>query len=470
MAKLEVSKRNVGIGIDFGTSNSVAAIYDGETLQLVALGPAGAIIPSATYIDRTFATSVGQEAIDRYILANTGRTVELIPEVIGESFEFSGATGGDNVDPVDTVGTKIYGAAVVDSGLEGRLFRGIKRLLGDSRVHRLMVFEQPFRLVALITPLLLHIRKKIQESLPAVNYGHLGHPVNFEGRDEHRNKVGISRLADAFKFAGIDDQTFYPEPIAAAASYLVENPDVEGDLVLSFDFGGGTLDLCILRRTVTSFEVVSTHGVAIGGDHIDQKIFRSLLFPLLGEGARWRRRGMDKEIDTLFPFGDYADLLLNWPISYTLNQNRYTAPITDFIKQGGEEVEKLERLRDLIQQNLSYVVFQEIKEFKARLSYSDRAALDIPEIDVKVSLTRPEFEDLILDFLDKIQEAIDHTLSQSNLDIKDIDLVLRTGGSSLIPAIKKILEDRFPGRVVEHDPFTSVAAGLAISNYKSVLS
>ena len=47
----------------------------------------------------------------------------------------------------------------------------------------------------------------------------------------------------------------------------------------------------------------------------------------------------------------------------------------------------------------------------------------------------------------------------------DIDLVLRTGGSSLIPAVKEILDNQFRGKVVEHDPFTSVAAGLAIANY-----
>jgi len=46
--------------------------------------------------------------------------------------------------------------------------------------------------------------------------------------------------------------------------------------------------------------------------------------------------------------------------------------------------------------------------------------------------------------------------------------VLRTGGSSLIPAVLGLLEDRFPGRVVDHDPFTSVAAGLAIANYRGL--
>ena len=46
--------------------------------------------------------------------------------------------------------------------------------------------------------------------------------------------------------------------------------------------------------------------------------------------------------------------------------------------------------------------------------------------------------------------------------------MIRTGGSSLIPAVKRILEARFPGKVIEHDPFTSVAAGLAIADYEGL--
>ena len=46
-----------------------------------------------------------------------------------------------------------------------------------------------------------------------------------------------------------------------------------------------------------------------------------------------------------------------------------------------------------------------------------------------------------------------------------IDLVIRTGGSSLIPAVNNILNEHFSGKVIDHDPFTSVAAGLAISDY-----
>jgi hypothetical chaperone protein len=46
-----------------------------------------------------------------------------------------------------------------------------------------------------------------------------------------------------------------------------------------------------------------------------------------------------------------------------------------------------------------------------------------------------------------------------------IDLVVRTGGSSQIVAVRQLLERLFPGKVTEHDPFTSVAGGLAIANY-----
>jgi len=250
-------------------------------------------------------------------------------------------------------------------------------------------------------------------------------------------------------------------------SYLVAHPDMAGRRVLTVDFGGGTLDFSILRAMGDDFDVIATHGVALGGDHIDQRLFRTLLFPALGKGEIWRRRGFDKEeIETRFPFEDYEDLLLNWAVTYLLNQNKYTTPMMDCIERGGPGAHKFRRLRELIQQNLSYTVFQSIKDFKAALSSADEAVLDIPEIDVEIKLTRAHFEELIGDLLKQFEQGVDDTLTKSGLASHDIDLVLRTGGSSLIPAVRRILENRFPGRVVEHDPFTSVAAGLAIADYR----
>jgi hypothetical chaperone protein len=456
----------IGIGIDFGTTNSVAALYDGTHLRLVPLEGDDPLLPSATYIDRQLQTLTGQAAIDRYIEDNTGRTVELVPEVISETSQFVENDDPDNPAAVETSTQKHFGKPMIDSGLQGRLFRGTKRLLGDARIRRLMVFEHPFRLVALVTPILLRIRRTLEAEAGAIADAHLGRPVNFEGRDEFRNQTALTRLAEAYGHAGIRDRHFYPEPVAAAVSYLAANPGAVGEHVLTLDFGGGTLDYCVLKRTGARFEVLTTHGVALGGDHIDQRLFRALLFPLLGKGEVWRRRGMDREIETRFPFEDYEDLLLNWAVTYTLNQNRYITPVVDCIEQCGPGVAKFRRLYELIRHNLSYLVFQAIKDVKARLSDATEATLDIPEIDVEIVLTRAEFESIIADQLAQVAESLDATLALAGLSHDQIDIVLRTGGSSLIPAVQRLLDERFPGRVVDHDPFTSVAAGLAIANYE----
>ena len=458
----------VGVGVDFGTSNSAAAIFDGETVRLVQLETHDSIVPSATYIDRTLTAKTGQLAVEQYIADNTGRTVELIPEVVGETSQFVDEGGGEEISEVQTSTQKIYGAPVTDSSLQGRLFRGTKRLLGDEEVRRLMVFDHPFRLVALITPLLLRIRKSIEADIGGFANAHLGHPVNFEGRDKFSNQLAMSRLGEAFGYAGVTQRSFYPEPIAASVSFLHANPYAQGETVLSLDFGGGTLDFCLLRRQGQDFNVIATHGIGLGGDHLDQILFRQLLFPHLGKGEMWKRRGYDRDIETRFPFEDFEDLLVNWAVTYTLNQNKFTTPVMERIEAGGPNTIKFERLRDIIKHNLSYLLFTRIRTLKADLSRFEVARLDVPEIDLEIELSRREFEDMISEPLQRVAEALDVTVAKAGLRNDQVDIVLRTGGSSLIPAVRNLLEDRFPGRVVEHDPFTSVAAGLAIANYRGL--
>ncbi len=458
----------MGVGVDFGTSNSAAAIFDGETVRLVQLETHDSIVPSATYIDRTLTAKTGQLAVEQYIADNTGRTVELIPEVVGETSQFVDEGGGEEISEVQTSTQKIYGAPVTDSSLQGRLFRGTKRLLGDEEVRRLMVFDHPFRLVALITPLLLRIRKSIEADIGGFANAHLGHPVNFEGRDKFSNQLAMSRLGEAFGYAGVTQRSFYPEPIAASVSFLHANPDAQGETVLSLDFGGGTLDFCLLRRQGQDFNVIATHGIGLGGDHLDQILFRQLLFPHLGKGEVWKRRGFDREIETRFPFEEFEDLLVNWAVTYTLNQNKFTTPVMERIAAGGPNTIKFERLRDIIKHNLSYLLFTRIRTLKADLSRSEVARLDVPEIDLEIELSRREFEDMISEPLQRVADALDVTVAKAGLRNDQVDIVLRTGGSSLIPAVRNLLEDRFPGRVVDHDPFTSVAAGLAIANYRGL--
>ena len=424
-------------------------------------------MPSANYLDQDFVTAIGQQAIDEYISGNRGRTVELSAELLGEERTSAGSNDGPAGEG-DT--SKVYGQAFNDAGLPGRLFRGTKRLLGHKNSDRTLIFNRPFRLVALVTPILVGIRKALQSSLSnlpkdKINHACIGHPVNFEGNEIQRNNIAMDRLSEAYGHAGVEGQKFCPEPTAAAISYLYNHPGDGDQRILTVDFGGGTLDFCILKRSGSHFNVEATHGIALGGDRIDQTIFRELIFPVLGKGERWSRVVDGLKVDTLFPFGDFEDLLINWPVSYMLNQNKYTAPVMQRMMQTDPAAAKFRRLYDLIKQNYSYQVFEAIKLFKAQLSTQETAVLDIPELDIEIELERWEFEVMISDLLFELEQAISLILGNNNLCADDIDLVLRTGGSSLIPAVKDILENQFLGKVVEHDPFTSVAAGLAIADY-----
>jgi hypothetical chaperone protein len=464
---------SLGVGIDFGTSNSAAAIFDGETLTTIPLELDSYTIPSATYIDRKYTTSTGQQAINQYIESNVGRLIELSAELLGESRTTTGQLD-ETGNPSEAETRKIYGRLIDDKGMQGRLIRGVKRLLSDGEINHLTIFDRPFRLVALLTPLLLRIKNTVQEFVdimgssedPAIDHACIGFPVNFEAVRTPDNALALSRLAEAYRHAGIARQGFCPEPIAATLSYLSNSPDVSADTVLTVDFGGGTLDFCVLQMGKSGYEVVAVHGIGLGGDHIDQRLYTSLIMPLIGKGEYLQRRtreGEDRKVP--FPFSTYEPYLNNWVATYMLNQSKYITPVIEAIEQGGSTAVKFNRLLDLIRYNYNYQVFQSIRDFKAALSDKDSAILDIPELDMELSLSRTEFEQLIAEELASFETAVLDTLAQASIQPDGVGLVLRTGGSSLIPAVANILERHFPGKVIEYEPLTSVAGGLAIASY-----
>ena len=462
----------LGIGIDFGTTNSSAAVCDESGVRQITLDEEREIMPSATYLDRRFQVLTGESAILTYVADNTGRTVEFIPEVIGEESEWHTPIGPGSTAPLATRGRPIYGPAMEDAGLKGRLFMGVKRLLGDERTPRLAVFERNFRLTALITPILKAMRERIEREAALDVAVCVGRPVNYEGRGELRNQTALQRMVDGLQFAGIPNHEFVEEPVAAATSYLHGRSSDGVQHVLTVDFGGGTLDLCVMKHSANGFEVVATHGLGLGGNHIDQQLLRKLVFPLIGEGQHWNKRtehhkGLG-ESRSRFPFEDFAPLLLNWAVSHQLNQNRFTTLIEQAIQGGGEadDVMAFERLKDYVRQNLGFLVFQAVGDCKIALSSSNDAMLDIPEIDLSLAVTRSEFEWIIDETLESFSEAVHRTLELAGLRSDAIDLVLRTGGSSEIPAVIDLLDCFFPGRVVRHDTFGSVSKGLAILSYQ----
>ena len=456
----------VGIGVDFGTSNSTVAWFDGTTLRCVAVEASSAILPTAIHLSREFVGSTGSEAIDRYVEENTARLVHLVPEILGQaSSGIEDHSTETDMMELATTRNVIFGP-LIDHGLPGRLFLGLKRLLGNPAIERLYVFSRAYRLVALLTPILVRLREAVEHELGRrVTRAHGGRPVDFEGSEGSRNQVALARLSEAYRHAGFKRVAFYPEPVAATLSFLWKNAGKPSGTVLTVDFGGGTLDLSVIRYAGTDFEVLSTAGADLGGDRIDQLIFRRLIFPLLGEGEKWSRQVNGRQVETAFPFAEYEEGILNWAITHTLNQNKHKTRLTELIAQGGPAAVKFERLKDLINYNYSYNIFSAIKKAKAALSSAEEARIDIPELNLIVPITRREFDALLADVLRQLEELTRLVLERARIDMGAVDVVVRTGGSSQIVAVKDLLEAYFPGKVTEHDPFTSVAAGLAIASF-----
>ena len=166
-----------------------------------------------------------------------------------------------------------------------------------------------------------------------------------------------------------------------------------------------------------------------------------------------------------FPFSDYEELLLNWQSTYLLNQARYLEVLDKALLSGGDTALKTDRLNRLIRCNGSFTLLKLIEQAKKELSVKEKTALMYPEINLEILLTRDDLKKVIAPFLEEVPVLIDTLLSKSGLDT--VDRVVSTGGSSLIPDIREILEKRFPHAVEEWDPFHSIAAGLAMADYNS---
>ena len=84
-------------------------------------------------------------------------------------------------------------------------------------------------------------------------------------------------------------------------------------------------------------------------------------------------------------------------------------------------------------------------------------------MDLRIPVTRREFESWIENDLQAIEESIDKLLNASGIHPRAVDRVFLTGGSSFVPAVRRIFEIRFgKDRIRSGNEFTSVAHGLAL--------
>jgi hypothetical chaperone protein len=159
--------------------------------------------------------------------------------------------------------------------------------------------------------------------------------------------------------------------------------------------------------------------------------------------------------------------LSEWQSIVDLTQPRYQKIIEEAIRTGDKQRE-LKQLRVLVRENYGLPLYEEVERSKVRLS-ENRAttiAMHVPGIDMAEEVERWDFERLIGPDVRAVAACVDRAVEAAGVAPSDINVILRTGGSSRIPAFVRMLSEKFGAdKLQEMDVFTGVASGLGVAAF-----
>lgn len=444
-------------GLDFGTSNSVISIVKDGAPIVVPIdlsAPAKEVMQSILYFKKDTALFSGQQAIDTYLDDNAKRQAVQWQEI---------DTGEEKtVEIVGQNGIIYYTTTFryrVDINKPGQFVQALKTTLREDSLDTAFIFDQTYSLEELIATILRQMKQAADAHLGQnITRVVLGRPVHYAHAPQDDRHVE-ERMQEAAHLAGFEEVTFLAEPIAAALSYLVDVQ--EKRTVLIFDFGGGTLDFSLVTKTPGSFpQIVATGGLPIGGNTFNEEIMLNFLAEYFGVYETWGPKQL--------PVPAFLkQSLRKW---YELDHLQ-TPQIRDFLKELERSVSNSQyiiNLQELINYDLGYFLFKEIEAAKKQLSTADtaRIAFSRERLALDVQITREQFEAVLVPYEIQIDRALDELLADASVDPDDIDVVVTTGGSSLIPRVQALLAEKFgKNKVVFHDVFTGVGAGLALADH-----
>ncbi len=192
---------------------------------------------------------------------------------------------------------------------------------------------------------------------------------------------------DAGRIAGLEVLRLVNEPTAAALAYgLNKNKD---GLIAVYDFGGGTFDISILKLHEGIFEVIATGGdTHLGGDDIDNLLIAIALDDIAGD-------------------------------------------LGEDVRGNGEAVQEIRRA---------------VIEAKILLSATETAMLNVLLPSGKRYLreiTRSQFEELSAGVIARTAGPCKQALKDAGLSVEQIDEVVLVGGSTRIPAVRRLVDELF---------------------------
>lgn len=342
----------------------------------------------------------------------------------------------------------------IDYGI-GRLLHSIKTALKAPTYKGTSIFGEFYTLEELISTFVTWIKQSADRTLNEdIDELVVGRPVYFS-YDPEEDKVAQDRLEKALQLAGFKKITFVYEPIAAAEQFIstINRAD---KLVFVFDFGGGTLDTAIVQSGIES-KVLAADGVYIGGDLLNADIVQDKLWPYFGSQSTWGHANLP------MPIHIYQNLR-SWFNIADLN-NPETMESLRRLKYQNSDPEALNRLIYLIQANLGFDLYEAVEKAKKQLTTADSARIIFRDgpIDMDIEITRAEFEQIIEIRVEEVKKVVLRTLEKAQVTPEQIDVLVRTGGSSLIPVFEEMLVEIFnKEKIQQFETFTSIASGLAL--------
>lgn len=407
-------------GIDFGTTNSSAAISDGKTVRMVDVENGKDTIPTALFFpEKSNQVYYGRDAQNEY-------------------------TNGDK---------------------PGRFMRSMKRVLGTSLMRTGTVINgRPMRFDAIVGYFVKYLKQQIDKAA-----GHnvecvvMGRPVHFRDDDPEGDKRAEQELEKIAMDAGFKHVAFQYEPIAAAFAH---EQDIKSDkLAFVVDIGGGTSDFTVIRLSPErkfnfdrTSDVLANTGVRIGGNDFDKALSMKSFMPCFGLGTEYK--AYDKNI--YLPTAPFISLSTWSSVNDVYNYK--TLNMVKGYVVWGLEPEKTKRLYEIIENRLGHQNLDYVENTKIALS-------DATEYDVKldflsdtptIKTNRKTFEMAIEQDVKKIEKSVQECLNIAKVRNADIELVILTGGSTEIPYINRIMQSYFPNaKLSSENKMASVGLGLA---------
>ena len=436
---------SVKVGLDFGTSNSGVAIYDGSRVRLLPVDPQNIlpeVIKSVLYVTREYRAMIGQEAVEAYYRDNIDRQRRFVKQWVGE---------------IDYVGAEMHYVrdiyVFVDELQPGRLLQYLKTALRRDGYEGTRIFERHYTAGDLAETYLGLLKGRAEEVLgEKIEAVTLGRPVKFSEFPEQDHKAEET-LRQAAHEAGFKQVDFELEPVAAALAY--EQSITEPQNAVIFDFGGGTLDIAVMRLgDPHRRKVYASGGVDIAGGDFDRAIIEKRMLQHFGYG----QVNLHPEImEMIHAIPDWMALPeLGTP------QNRNTL---EKAIQAGVAPVRLMALESLIYNDLAFTFYNRVEAAKIALSSEGATVISMEDKDISLweLYTRYQFEYDIRHYLSEVEKVLLDTIAESGLEPDEIDAVVKTGGSSGIPLFTDMLVRIFGvEKVRASSQFSSVVAGLAI--------